>query len=397
MKVLGTRRKSRGGVAGMVVLALSLTLSACGGGASGAQGGKVDQAFVDAAQQRVEAAYAGTDRPLPQSAPKPEKGKNVWLIACSMAAPGCAQPVLAMQKAGTAMGWNMKVVDAKFDFSYYPTVIRQAIAAKPDAIVLQAIDCPTVQQPLREAKAAGIPVYSSTSFDCDDPSVHGEKLFSGSTPYGKSGNIAEFLQGLGALAADTLIARSHGKADVVEVHEVDALYDAYVGKGFEARMNECKTCVYTRAEVTGADYGDGGVQAKTAATLARRPQANGVMAPIDALVSLGAGAAVKASGRNGLDFVTVGGAKPTIDMIRAGGPLTLGVGLPLDWLGWATIDGVNRMLHGQPDVDQGIGTQLYDAKKNLATSPVFYDGNVDANGKARVDYQAHYKQIWGVG
>lgn len=392
----GDRRKSRKRLilaAGMGALVVGL--SACGGGSS-SKSESVDSAFVNEAKSVVEKAYTGTDRSLPKEAPAPSKGKKVWLISCSMSAPGCAQPVNAMKEAGEALGWNMTIADGKFDFSYYPKVIRQAIAAKPDAIVLQAIDCPTVEQPLREAKKVGIPVYSSTSFDCDDPSVGGEKLFAGGTPYGASGDIGAYLETLGSLAADSLIAATDGKADVVEVYEDDALYDAYVGKGFEARMKSCKSCTITRASVVGADYGNGKVRDKVAATLARRPQADSVMAPIDALVTLGTSAAVQASGRK-MAFVSVGGTEVNVEQIKSGGPQTLGVGLPLDWLGWATIDGVNRILNGEKDVDQGIGSQLFNADRNLPTDPAFYDGNVDEKGKALVDYRAEYKKIWGVG
>lgn len=386
---------------GVAVVALSaLAFASCSSagpepGPTSSGDAAVDQVALDQSVAAVDAGWGGTDGALPASAPTPPEAADVWLIACSLAAPGCAQPILAMEEAGNALGWNMTVADAKFDFSYYPTILRQAIAAEPDAIVVQAMDCPDIEQPLREAEAAGIPVYSSTSFDCDDPKVGGESLFAGSTPYGEEGDMGAFLISLGRLSADQLITATEGAPKVVEVYQEDALYDYYVNTGFEERMDECSSCEYRRAEVVGADYGDGGVQDKTAAVLAGYPEANAVMAPIDALATLGASAAVQADGR-ALPFVAVGGAEPMVAEIAAGGPLTLGVGLPLDWLGWATIDGVNRLLNGESDVNQGIGTQLFSADRNLPINPPFYDGNVDDNGDPKVDYRAHYLKIWGV-
>lgn len=398
MTIFSTRSQRTAAIAALGISCLLFTACSSNGTepstpASGSSA--VDEAALEQSRAAVEAGWDGTDGPLPDSAPKPPATADVWLIACSLSAPGCAQPVLAMEEAGKELGWNMTVADAKFDFSYYPTILRQAIAANPDAIVVQAMDCPDIEQPLREARDAGIPVYSSTSFDCDDPKVGGESLFAGSTPYGTEKDMGEYLKSLGRLSADMLIDATDGQPRVVEVYQEDALYDYYVNTGFEERMNECSSCEFRRAEVVGADYGDGGVLQKTSAVLTDYPEANAAMAPIDALVTLGAGAAVQADGR-ALPFVAVGGAEPMVAEIAAGGPLTLGVGLPLDWLGWATIDGVNRLLNGEEDVNQGIGTQLFSADRNLPITPAFYDGNVDETGNAKVDYRAHYLEIWGV-
>jgi ribose transport system substrate-binding protein len=66
-------------------------------------------------------------------------------------------------------------------------------------------------------------------------------------------------------------------------------------------------------------------------------------------------------------------------------------GLPAAWVGWATIDGVNRMFNGEPQVPSGIGNGAIDSAHNMPTKTPFYDGNERSQ-----DYQSVYKKLWGV-
>jgi len=50
----------------------------------------------------------------------------------------------------------MNIFDGKLDPSSYSTGIRQAIAAKVDGLILDAIDCSLVKQALVEARAAKV-------------------------------------------------------------------------------------------------------------------------------------------------------------------------------------------------------------------------------------------------
>ncbi|HUO69503.1 MAG TPA: hypothetical protein VMU39_01900 [Solirubrobacteraceae bacterium] len=86
------------------------------------------------AQAALAQAYAGSDRALPSSSPKPPKGKTVWILSCSQAGPGCAVPAAAAVAAGDALGWHMKVLDGKFDPATWNTLIRSAAAAKPERV-----------------------------------------------------------------------------------------------------------------------------------------------------------------------------------------------------------------------------------------------------------------------
>src|SRR4249920_3528214 len=84
------------------------------------------------AAERLAVHYAGTDRALPDSAPAPVAGKNVWVIPCATAAEGCAIPANAIADAGKRVGWDVTVSDGGFDPTVQSNGIRSAIADGAD-------------------------------------------------------------------------------------------------------------------------------------------------------------------------------------------------------------------------------------------------------------------------
>src|SRR5580658_279464 len=116
--------------------------------APGAAGGEastptpaVDPEMLAYAQRQVDLAYKGTDRALPASAPKPQPGKVVWIISPGQIGESASIPTNAAKEAGEAVGWKMTLFDGQLDPSRFVAGVRQAIAAKADGIILDAIDC----------------------------------------------------------------------------------------------------------------------------------------------------------------------------------------------------------------------------------------------------------------
>jgi ribose transport system substrate-binding protein len=358
------------------------------GTASSSGGGIVAEAKANVAKN-----YAGTDRALPTSAPAPPRGKSVWIIECSANAEGCSAPAAGAAEAAKALGWTTKVVDGKLDPAAYNAAVRDATAAKADAIVLASVDCGLTKASLQAAKKAGIKIAGLYGLDCDDRYAGGgQKLFDAEIQYAGGMTYGAWLSGPYAqTAADYVIAKSGGKAHVIAMQEDDVASVRHIGDGFAQAMKRCSSCQVTTVAFTGADFLNGKLQAKTQTALTQHPNATYVFAPYDAAVTLGIGAGVKASGRDKQVTLLGGeGLTPNIKMIKAGGPQDFAMGAPARWAGWATIDELNRAFAGRPLVDEGIGVQSIDATHNLPTKTTFYDGN------AKSDYEANFRRIWGL-
>ena len=345
------------------------------------------------AQAALAGAYAGSDRALPTSSPKPPKGKTVWILSCSQAAPGCAVPAAAAVAAGKALGWHMKVLDGKFDPATWNTLIRSAAAAKPDALILDAVDCAAAQASLGAAKQAGVKIFGFYSFDCNDHYTGGKPMFNASLDVGGS-DYASFVEGTFAKAqAAYAVAKTQGKANIIQFYETDVAVAHHIGDGYDHWIKAwCPSCSINKVPFTGADLVSGKLQEKASAALTRYPTANVVAAPYDATILLGIGPAVAAAKASGRKLTLTGGEglAPNIALIKKG-VQDFAAGVPTGWVGWASIDGVSRMLDGRPQVDEGLGNGAVDRTHNLPTKTPYYDGNAASQG-----YRTAYLKLWGV-
>ena len=380
------------------VIALVITLDACGsdksGGGTTLPATKSTTAAHDWAKSFLSKAYAGTDGSLPTSSPPAAKGKTVWILSCSQSAPGCAVPAQAALEAAKAIGWKGKVLDGKFDPTTWNTLVRSAAAAKPDALILDAVDCAAVQASLGAAKKAGVKIYGFYSFDCDDSYVKGQPEFDGQLALSPWKNYADFVENQFAKTqAAYAITKTGGKAEVIQPFETDVAVAHHIADGYERWISTCKRCTVRKVPFTGADLISGKLQAKMAAALTKYPNANVVAAPYDATILLGVGPAVAAARASGRKLLLTGGEGlgPNIGLIKKG-VQDFAAGVPAAWVGWAAIDGVNRIFNDQPQVPEGLGNGAIDKTHNMPTKTPFYDGNTRSE-----DYRSVYKKLWTTG
>jgi ribose transport system substrate-binding protein len=351
------------------------------------------------ADKALAEAFSGTDRSLPTSTPPVPKNQTVWVLSCSQSAPGCAVPAAAVAEAGKAIGWKVKILDGKFDPATWNTLIRSAAAAKPDALILDAVDCAATKASLEAAKQAGVKVFGFYSFDCDDKYTGGQPVFDASLDFGSangsdSTSYGGFIENTFAKAqAAYAIAKTTGKANIIQFYETDVAVAHHLGDGYNLWISKwCSDCKVWKVPFTGQDLVTGKLQAKAAAALTRYPTANVISAPYDATILLGIGPAVAAAKASGRKLMLTGGEGlgPNVALIHKG-TQDFAAGLASAWVGWASIDGVIRMLDGKPQVDEGLGSGGIDSSHNLPTKTPFYDGNPRSQ-----DYRSVYLKLWGV-
>ncbi len=391
MQRLPFPRRRRGTM--VLLVASALMLAACGQDttASSASAGSNASVAPDAqaaARSAVEAGYKGTST-LPDATSRPAaKGKRVIFISSGQNSISSSIPLAGQVEAAKALGWDTQLLDGQSNPSLWPGLVRQAIAAKPDAISLQSIDCPLVAKPLEEAKAAGIKIAAAYSFDCNDPKFGGEAHFDAIPFYAAAkGDLGAFTRSYGQLQGEAAIAKLGDKANVLQLNDEEFRILDYTNEGFQTAVKAGGGKItYSTFQV--ADLGPK-LEALVSGELLKNPDVNVVKSPYTGATLLGIVSGIQKAGRTGKVYVIGGeGFAPELDLMRKNAVDVVNINPPA-WVGWATIDSLSSVFNGQKPVDCGIGWTLVDAQHGLpsATGAAF---------DTFPDYRSVYKKAWGV-
>ena len=376
-----------------LVAASALLLGACGadnGATSSTSNGGTSGAALPASLPSLTELGKGTEQSPPTSGPLAKPGVAVAFVSCGQVSPGCSEPPAGLAEAAKELGWTTSTLDGKFNVGGgYATALHQAISQKPGAIAMAGIDCAQIKQPLEEAKAAGIPVFSMLGSDCD--ASGGEKLFAAEPIY-RTGvtTAAQWYEQWGRQKAQYLIRKLNGHVRLINVRFNDTLPS--LNEGVTKELATCSDCTIVADVAVGtADAANpqGPIVPGVKSALLQHPDANALLVPFDTqLVTTGLLQAVKNSSAGRKLVVTGGEGSPTgIEALKVGPPPTAIVGYSAEWMGWALADTINRHLNGAALAPEGFGTRV--VEQDHAPSGDRYE--------PAVDFKAAYRKAWGIG
>jgi len=385
--VRNSRRVAVVVVAVLIAASCGSSKSTSSGTTSGSGGDASGQPAKAAAA--TELAFKGTNRDVASTPRAAVAGKHVVVISAGQAASSSSVPSNGAVAAAQAIGWTVDLYDAKLDPSNYAPLVRQAIAANADGIVLDAIDCNTVKQPLEEAKAKNIAVVGIYAFDCNDSHAGGDAtgLFSANINYGaKAADPDAFAEVYGADQANYIIADSQNKAKIIAIQDPEFTVLYWTLKGFTDTIEASGGAqVVSTLEVTVADLSNGQIVPKIQAEILKHPEATWIKSPYTYVTTIGVAAALGANA-NKIKVMGGEGFADELDLIRSG-KITAANIISSEWVGWASIDTMNSFFLKQDPADSGIGWTMVDKDHNLPASGEFVPP---------VDFQAQYKAAWGV-
>ncbi len=393
---LGSTLTTRRAAAG-TSLALAALLTACGGSSSSStpSTGTSSGTGASATGSSGSTGPVQSSAPLhnPSTASRPgAKGKKIVVISGGQAAISSSVPSNSAIEAAKLLGWSTTLYDEQLNPASAPGLVRQAISAGVDGIVLDATDCPTVKSSLEEAKAKGIKVVGIFSFDCNDPIFGGggEPLFAGQINYGSgAADIGKFTEQYGSDQAKAIVAATGGKAQVLFLNDQEFTVLRYTGMGFLDEIAKCGGCkIVDKLDFTASELGPN-LQQKVTTALLQHPEANAIKSPYTAATLLGINAAVTQSGRAAKLYVMGGeGFEPELDLIRGNQGVNAVQITPSDWTAYAAVDTMNSLFTGKPIATSGLGWQLVDKANGLPASGPYIP---------KVDFKADYKKAWGIG
>jgi ribose transport system substrate-binding protein len=358
--------------AGTAAGLLALSMAACSSGpeATNSDGGAVDVSkYQTAAEQAMNPT---SDWKGPATGPAAKADAKVMFIACGFAAEGCKGPADAATEAGAAIGWDVTVVDGKFDPQIYSRSISQAIDQKYDAIILNAISADAVAEPLKAARAAGIVVGSWDG--ANKPSDTGVSF-----------EVDEPLEQQGINMANYMIWKTEGKANVSLLNAPEFnVVNTWVTAAKET-FKECSTCTIAKDDQFVSSDAATRIPTLISSNLRQNPNINVVIGGYDAaLIS-----AIPTLTPTPEKPVLIGGFNGISAMLQfiRDGKASATSAVAIKWGTWAAFDNVNRLLQDQPIVEQKIPTRLITTENVEDITPGSqWDGDAD--------YKTTFKTIW---
>jgi ribose transport system substrate-binding protein len=373
-------KQSSGILLGAFVVLLTAACGASPGSTSGSSSSSPDSAafktFKENAASAVKAAAAPQMNRPPTTGPRPSPGKNIVVISCTQAAEGCSRPAESALEAIAKIGWNGLLIDTAGDPTKQQAAVERAISTHADGIIVLSIDSAALKAPLEKAKEAGIPVVATAAGN--QPA-----LYDAVVPEGGTGLSDGYLMGQFALGQED------GSPSLLLSDDNEFAFVANRIMGAEKFVNDC--------QAAGGDCKVAGKQMiqvaelasnvpLQAASFARQVQGwNVFFSGYDAALGFQM-QGLSQAGITGGAAVGFDGNSQNIDIIRSGGYQKATIALPMQWVGYAAVDQLNRLISKEPTVDQGVQTKLI-TQSNAPKEGAF-------NGDS--DVRADYLKLWGV-
>lgn len=314
----------------------------------------------------------------PTSSPKPIAGTRVAVVSCCQAAEGAARAARAMLGVADKIGWKMDVFDGRGDPQEQNKAVNAAVDANYDAIILLFVDTPVVTEGVTRALDAGIKVITLGSLKNTPDSIP---------------DVSWNYAATGEAVANYMIWKSNGAVNALLLLNTD-LYVVREGqyRGTEQVLKDlakCPGCEVQTREWSLANL-DSQPVAIASAALQSEPTTNWVWC-FDACMSRvarGMAAAGLSQGVSGAGFDC---NAENLQLIEAGIVQAVCAGDSRDWVALATIDNLNRMLHGEPTVDQGLPVRMFDATNIAQLS----DEERKSGWQGGYDFRDKYLELWG--
>ncbi|HWL70386.1 MAG TPA: substrate-binding domain-containing protein [Geminicoccus sp.] len=320
----------------------------------------------------------------PTSGPKAAEGKTLVYVSTDQRNGGARGVGEGVEEAAGKLGWTVRVLDGQGSVSARSSALAQAIASKPDAIILGAIDATEQSSAVEEAAKQGITVIGWHAYAKAGPH-DSMPIFT---------NITTDPMEVAKAAASYAVAESNGTAGAVIF--TDSVYEIAVAKA-NAMADIIKACSGCKMlELVDTPLADASTRMPplTTALLQRYGDQWTYALSINDLtfdfMAPSLAAAGIAGDGNPRNISAGDGSGAAFQRIQQEEHQIGTVAEPLRLHGWQIVDEANRAFAGEKDSGY------------VAPAHLFLPTNVDKDGGPKGIYDPEngytdaYLKIWGV-
>jgi ribose transport system substrate-binding protein len=322
----------------------------------------------------------------PTTGPKAQGKKLVIYVSADQKNGGASGVGDGAQEAAKAIGWDFRILDGQGSVPARSSALTQAIALKPDGIILGTIDAAEQAPIVEQAIAAGIKVVGWHA---------GPGPGKIATVPGVFTNITTDPNEVAKASGLYAVVDSGGTAGVILF--TDSIYAIATAKtnAEKAAVEGCKGCKVLSVEDTPIGDLSNRMGQLTTSLLAKYGKAWTYSIAVNDLYYDFSAPSLQAAGIDPAagyprQIAAGDGSIPAFQRIRQKQYQLATVAEPLHLHGWQCIDEMNRALAGQPP--SGFVAHVH----------LFINANIDKDGGAQNifdpgnGYKEQYKKIWGV-
>ena len=319
----------------------------------------------------------------PTEGPKAAAGKSIVYVSSDQRNGGAKGVGDGVSEAAKVIGWNVRTVDGRGSVEGRGQALGQAIALKPDGIILGGFDAQEQAQLLKQAESANISIVGWHCGAKPGP-IESPKVFT---------NVTTAAQDTAQAAAYLAIAQSDGKAGVVIF--TDSAFSIALAKSdaMAAIIKQCPTCSLLETRVQSLASATRDMAQITASLLQRYGSKWTYSLGINDLYFDGMVPALTAAGTkpNGqLYNISAGDGSPSAyQRVQSNEYQYATIPEPLNLQGWQLVDELNRAF--AQAAPSGFNSPVH----IVTPSNVSFDGGKSALFDPDNGYRDHYKKIWG--
>lgn len=343
-----------------------------------------EEDIVATAKTFVQQAAAHADQwDGPTTGPKAQTGKTIICVNADSRNGGVKGVADGITEAAKTIGWNSRIIDGRGEVEGRSQAFGQAIALKPQGIVINGFDAKELETLVDQANGQGIAVVGWHSAAVAGAIEKPKVFFNVTTPAEQTAKAAAYLA----------IANSDGKAGVVIF--TDSAYTIALAKSNAMAdvIKECKTCqtLETRIQSLGSATKD--MPQVTASLLQKYGKKWTYSLAIndlyfDGMVPALTAADIKPAGQ--LFNISAGdGSTSAYQRIRSNQYQYATIPEPLNEQGWQLVDELNRAFAGEKP--SGFTNKVH----IVTHDNIAFDGGKQSLFDPDNGYRDQYKKIWG--
>jgi len=168
----------------------------------------------------------------PTAGPKAAAGKTIIFVAGDLKNGGILGVSTGVEEAGRAVGWTVRTLDGQGSVSGRTAALDQALALRPDGIVVGGFDTNEQKVGFKQAADAGVPLVGWHSGPKPGPD----------TEAGLFANVTSVSADVAATAAMAAVADSGGHAGVVIFTDSQYQIALFKARAMEAVIKQCPGC-----------------------------------------------------------------------------------------------------------------------------------------------------------